>query len=868
MNSSAKTFFIRLGVALGILVAVLGGYYLLRYQAWAAYRNWSVARMNHLAKDFLAAGDSRNALLTVRKVLSKRPNDVEAWRLGVEAARRNDTPEVVQFQRNLRRVDPTPANQLELIRLALQYRVYSLALQAVDNVSKETGDLPDFHRLAAETYRLTGRPADAREHLVRLVAQVPDDAPAQLGLAEIEFETNAGAVPGDWPARVARLAGRPETELPAMLLQLRMAVLRRDVAAATPLLAKVQGRTDLEVAQRLQVLDAVSLVTPAETEKFLADIQRQAAAQPADIARVMAWLAAASRQAAIVAWYAELPEEARKDDIVKLDVARALESQRDWAALEKLLRGARWKAGETQRLALLARAYRMMGRQADFAESWKLALIAVGQDVRAGARLLETVSAWDWPEERRDVLWKIFNLIPTNKPLREQLITHEFLAGNTANLNRIYARIIEAAPEDDEARNNFAYTSLLLDTNLGRAQTIARDLHRKYPDNVAYLTTYTLALHKDGRAAQALEVLAALPTKQVSRSIVLHEVIYASASGKIEQAAALLPQLDRARMLPEEDKLLSGARLAVAQAGLRADRQQALAGLATLPASTPGGWLAWLPEIARNAPDEIRLADSYYRDGNFAALVELTQKASWKENDHLRQALLAYARRQLAGENASRDVWRQAVATAGRDARRLRDLDELAAHWTWEGERMEVVARRFEREASNQALLTELLAFYRRQNRTADLARTLWLYVNETKSTGTEAAWCVYYSLLCDMNVNSAQTLALRVYNAAPQDAGGRVAYAFALWRQRRAEEAWQILQNLNAVNLPQMQVSLVQAGVLLDLNRKQEAQDSLARFVAINAMPEEKNLADTLSRKVGLLSTSTLTLTSNASSK
>src|SRR4051812_4587865 len=110
-------FLLRLGLVLGLLLVAAGGYYVLRYHAWAAYRNWSITRMNDMARDFIAAGDSRNALLTVRKVLRKRPNDVAAWRLGVEASRQRDTAEVVQFQRNLCRVEPTIDNQLELIRL-------------------------------------------------------------------------------------------------------------------------------------------------------------------------------------------------------------------------------------------------------------------------------------------------------------------------------------------------------------------------------------------------------------------------------------------------------------------------------------------------------------------------------------------------------------------------------------------------------------------------------------------------------------------------------------------------------------------------------------------------------------------------------
>ena len=101
------------------------------------------------------------------------------------------------------------------------------------------------------------------------------------------------------------------------------------------------------------------------------------------------------------------------------------------------------------------------------------------------------------------------------------------------------------------------------------------------------------------------------------------------------------------------------------------------------------------------------------------------------------------------------------------------------------------------------------------------------------------------------MNVAAAHTLARRIYTAAPQDPRHRVAYAFALWRQQRADEGWKLVAGVDVAAAGGMQVTLVEAATLLDLGRKQEAQAALSRFAAAEAMPEEIRLAETLEHRL-----------------
>lgn len=838
----------RLSRAAWIVAALLlaaGGYYVARYHAWAAYRDWTITRMNGMARESLAAGDTRGALLTVRKVLRKRPSDLEALKLGVDATRREGTAEVVTFQRRLSQVERTLPNRIELIRLAVQHQMPGPALEAVAAVGAEARNSVEFHRLAADAYRLGRRNIAARYHLLSALALEPGDAEARLALAAIELEEGP---PGDWRARVEQLALEPATTTAARILLLQHALAAGDEASARELSARLRTRSDLTLAQELHLLDGLRRTDPRAAEERLRAIQQRVSAAPVEAVRVMTWLAEHDRAADVIAWHPLLSEEARQSDPVKLALALAMERQGAWSELIEFAAGTRWAAADAMRLALLARAYRMTGRERSAEETWKLALVAGSRDLNLALQLLRTVERWKWTAERQDVLWKVFNLLPGSRTVREELIAHEFKAGNTVNLNKIYARILEVEPEDPEARNNFAYTSLLLGANVGRAMRLARELHEAHPENFSYLTTYTLALHRTGHPEQALELLRRHRESGLAVSALLHEAIYAAAAGDFARAGRLLPELSATRMLPEERQLFSGAAELVAK-HLPGKPGESAGLLAS--ASPQSGWMEWLPSRAPKAPEALRIADTLYRERRPDALRSHLERAPWPEAEHLRNALAAHVAREEGREDRFQASWRQALTFAGSPAQ-LAELETLARHWQWEDERFEAMERRFARQAGDPELLAELLAGYRSRQRTAEMARALWLHVDATNATGPAAAWCVYYSLLCNMNVSRAQALAHQLHRANPRDENHQLAYAFALWHQDRALEALSMLPEQDRMNrVTGMSSSLVRAAVLASLRRKAEAKNTLELFQRGVALREEIFLADAIAKRI-----------------
>ena len=152
MKPSAKSRLRRwLVIGVFLLVALPGGYVVARHYALPAYKDWREARLARMARQFMAAGDYDNALLTARQVLRKNQRNLEHWRLAAAAAKGKGTSEVIYYQKNVAQLDHSLASQMELIRVALQFSDYRDAIDAIEWINPEAKGNPEFHALAAKT---------------------------------------------------------------------------------------------------------------------------------------------------------------------------------------------------------------------------------------------------------------------------------------------------------------------------------------------------------------------------------------------------------------------------------------------------------------------------------------------------------------------------------------------------------------------------------------------------------------------------------------------------------------------------------------------------------------------------------------------
>lgn len=854
MKSLWSNRFARWACILVALCALGGaGYYVARKHAWPTYERWREARLNRMARDFFAQGRYDETLVTVRRNLTQNQRNLESWQIGVQAAKAKNAPDAVYYQSRLTGLRKTLDNQLELIRLALQYKAYRYALDTINDIVPQAKNSADFHRLAADTYLVIGRRSAAKYHLYSLLELRPDNRTAALEVAEIELLEDTDRKRPELREKVATFTRDPELGTRASLILLRDANARSHGADSARYASQLQAATSLSPAERVMVLEGLVLGAADRAADYQRRMESDFAGDPDGAATFLFFLHRKERSNEARTWFETLPESTRSHPRVQRAVSESLLVLRDWSRLDQITAGSKWVDDEYLRYAFITFSARQRERANEANQAWKLAMIEAGDNVRNVTGLLERAHRWGWEAEKHDLINRLFALMPRNEKIAQSLIAWEREQGKTANLNRLFARLVEANPQDRQAKNNFAYTSLLLDSNVSRALLLAREVYQAEPRNPFYVTTQAFALYKQGKAEQAMELLESLGAGALStpERALLRGVLRA-ANGDAEGAVDFLAGLDAPRLLPEERKLLGEARQQIAQIEQRRGSASRLLALRQEESTTlHSGELRVLPASIKTVADhDIMMADALLATGNVSELAELLRRNPWGAQEHLRLALTSYTSRQQGEINAARSFWRSAIGNAGRDPQKLSHLVDLAGGWQWKAERMEALERAFDRQVTRESLV-ELIDYHRSGGRTADLVRVLNVYVTANPDDRERQGLHAYYSMLSGLNVSRAYVTAQQVYEATPDQPTLRLAYAFALWKQKRAEEAWSLLRDMAEEPDSPVPAKLLRAAIALDTDRAKEAVQLLESYDASSALPEETGLAATLRRRL-----------------
>lgn len=836
------------------LVILPGGYYVARHHGWPAYKNWRGEKLARMARQFMEQGDYDNALLTARQALRDNQRSLVHWRLATDAAKAKQSAEAIYYQQNVARLDKTLASRLELIRLALQHGVTRSALDAIENAEPEAKDSAEFHELAARTYLGVGRTVTAKMHLYSLIELQPENTVARLDLAELELAEDSAAKNQELRTRIEKMSEIPELRVRALSLLLRDAINTGAGERALAYAGSLRESEGLTGEQKVLVLAGLENGDEQRAEEYRRELQTEFADDPVSAVALADYFRKQGPPIEARKWFDSLPRETRENTAMQEAIAAAFLEWGEWARLDQTISAGPWSEREFMRQAFTAYSARKTARFADAGNAWRLAVIQAGDSPRKISELLALVARWGWQSEQYDLVWKLFALMPRNESISRQLIAWEHHQGRTANLNRIYARLAEFSPDDRMVKNNYAYTSLLLDANLSKAHEFARENFRAEPENPFFVTTQAFSLYKQNKPKEALALLETLrPAALAAPERTMHRALFRAKSGDAAGAADLLSGFKPAKFLPEERRLVEVTGEEIA----RIDRQRgqdlrlyALRDSGEIDRTK--GWLRIVPEISpESATVEMQTADSLFAMGDMSGLLAQLRKGGWDDHEHLRLALVAYVSRQRGDESAARSYWRTAVGTAAKEQAKLQQLRAIASAWEWKPERIDVLARIFEGNAGNEEYFAELMAHYRSVGRTAELVSVLNAYL--LAHPGDQAQRCdlAYYSMLSGLNLSRAYVAARDVYLEAPQDPRRRVVYAFSLWKQRRAQEAWEVLEEMDAGANELVPVALLRAAVLADMEQRDAAAEALQKFDPAQALPEEARIAALIESKL-----------------
>ena len=552
-----------------LFLGVVGGIFVIGLLSWGGlrlYHTWQERHLVRRAAGFLGGNDFKTAALSARRALQLNPESQEAARMMATIAERSGDGTELGWRRQVFERAPSSIDDaLALVRAALRANDVPLAERTLTGLGESAEQTPAYHAARGRIAEIRNKPAEAEAHWAKAAALAPDNAAfhvqlaiAQLGAADVAKREAA-------LASLERLRADPNQRAAAT----RALIIDGGTRGAEPqrlrgLASDLQSYPEAVFSDRLLYAEILRQLRDPGYAEYLAALERDAVATPADAAGLLTWMSGSGNAADAVRFTATLAAELIAKWPVPLAAAEAYAKAEDWAGVQRIVADKNWVAYEFLRQAYLTRALRGEGRQLEADRSWAQAQRDAAPQPQAILLLARTVAGWGWQNEMVELLWTLSKAPETRLEALQLLYQHYAQRGETGGVYRVLLQSTESAPGDLTMQNNLAQISLLLDADPERARKIAAELVRKEPGNAAFVSTYAYSLFARGNVAEAKAAMDNLREEQLQEpGIAAYYGIILAAAGEKEKARMYLAEGAKAYLLPEEKALLAKAEAAV-----------------------------------------------------------------------------------------------------------------------------------------------------------------------------------------------------------------------------------------------------------------------------------------------------------------
>ena len=554
---SRLKFWILAGVSFAVVTAVVIG------PGRTGYRHLKEQRDLIQAQAAFTSGDYAQAALSVRQVLALNPTNAAACRVMAEIADRSQSPATLDWRRRLAEIFPSAENKLQLAEAGLRYQSppFPLTEQILQELSATATNLAFFHVVAAEYAVARRQLNEAEGQLAAAVRLAPTNQLYQLNLAMVELSSTNSAALKAARARLNSFVADANYAPVALRALIADRLAHDDVVAAQTFSEQLLRTPQATLPDRLQHLVLLRKKADAGFPAQLDALQKTAATNASMVVQMALWMQANGLATNAVQWFSGLPKNLRTQPPVLLVTAAAIEAEPDWPALRQFCAAGNWADLDFLRLAFLAHAWAQLGGDLVARSNWHLAVNAAGNRFGALTSLLELTARWKWADERLDLFWLLFQKFPRERWVAAALQQHCYSGGDTAGLRRIFQQLAVTFPDRPEIKNDLAYTSLLLRTNLVESGNIAAKLHAQLPDDPTIASTDAFALHLQGRDADGLAIMQKMDRAALEQpALALHYGILLSATGdKTGAEHYLAVARGSTGLLPEEKQLCQPA---------------------------------------------------------------------------------------------------------------------------------------------------------------------------------------------------------------------------------------------------------------------------------------------------------------------
>jgi predicted Zn-dependent protease len=528
--------------------------------AFLVYRKYEPDRLTRQAREYVAKGDYRSAVLAVRRALAISPRSQSASRLMAEITEQLQVPDALDWRRRIAELNPgsTP-DALAWVDTALRMHKTAAAEQALASVPEGQRDSASYHSKAGTVALSSGKWRDAEKHYAEALKREPSNELHQYNYATLQLQSPDAAQRKTGTETLDRLArgGRVQAFAQRALITRLSREGKWDEALDHS--AALLKDSTAQFGDRLVHLELLRRLNKPEFATELADTLKLARADAEQAALLVNWLRSNALTNEALRWVESLEPAIGGNARVAAARAECLTETRNWGELRKLVGETNWATDDDLRLAYLARALREQNEIEGSKVRWAAAVSLAAKTRESASRLAYLATRWGWDDEAREILWAAVNAPAPEWALQ---ILHRLCQaeGDTEGLLRVATRFVELDPGNDSARNNVAMLSLLLGRDVAAALAIARELHSKASSNPVFASTYAFALHLQGQSEEALRVMKDLPPEELRNPpTAAYYGLLLAATGKNGEAQPYLELGKAARLLPEEKALLMSA---------------------------------------------------------------------------------------------------------------------------------------------------------------------------------------------------------------------------------------------------------------------------------------------------------------------
>jgi len=529
------------------------------------YRHMMEERYAAQAELFLAKGDLTRAYLRARQVLQFNSTNTIATRVTADLADWANSPFAIYWRRRSVMIEPTVTNRLALASTAMRGEPFpfTTAVEALNAVEPQSRASSTFHLVAGALALKLGRVAEAEQHYTEAARIEPDDPLSRMSLAVIRLQSQDPRIIADARTTLELLNTDGRLGIVALRSLVAESAARSDFARAERLSNQALTNAQSVFADRILHLAILKAQGSESFDAFLSETKATAAAQPAMIGQLAAWMNSAGLARENLTWLGSLPAPIAGQGLLPLARADAFVALKEWKQLEDFLRSERWVGLDHVRNAMLTLSLRNQSGGAGYETAWQNAL-RLASDSPTALNLLATLALhWGWSSETAEVLWRAADRFSDQAwPLRA---LRDFYAARreTAGLWRVFQAMMHQDPKDKLAVNNYAMVSLLLGKDLAAAHRFAEELWVGEPANVNYASTYAFSLHLAGRNGEAIKILAGLQPGELERpEIAAYYGVILAAGGQVRASREYLDKSSKALLMPEEAELVARAKVA------------------------------------------------------------------------------------------------------------------------------------------------------------------------------------------------------------------------------------------------------------------------------------------------------------------